>query len=109
MKKFNNVYKFTVERNEIRVCKAFFKATLSISNKLLQVILERITNEGRFSGSDGRLKFPPENKTLGVDKQNVKDHILSYRVMEPHYTRKNNNQKYLTVNLNIAKIYTHYI
>ncbi len=52
-KQASNSYNFLLKGNRVRVCKKFFEATLSISNKTVISALKNKGDGGTFEGEDG--------------------------------------------------------
>ena len=61
-----------------------------------------------YTTRDQRGKHEPHNKTSHAAGQQVRDHILSFPTMDPHYRRKDKHRKFLGRDLNIRKMYKLY-
>ncbi|XP_070182460.1 uncharacterized protein [Littorina saxatilis] len=92
---------------KVQVCKRFFEATLAISHSYINHALTKSAG-GTFSGTDGRGKSTPANKTPEATRQRVKDHIQSFPTVESHYCRKNTGRLYLDSKLNVNQMYNMY-
>ena len=75
----------TADSDRVRVCKRFFLATLDIGEGFVHHAMVNSQN-GTFTGSDGRGKHPAHNRTRDSSVEYVKDHIRSFPCVEPHYT-----------------------
>lgn len=102
-------YHFEINNQSIRVCKAFFKATIQISNNGLAGVLKKENSNGSFSGQgEKRGRASAYNKTPEIDQKIICDHIESYPAVDPHYVRKKSTKKYLDASLNKTTMYREY-
>lgn len=96
----SRIYSFRVKKENIRVCKTMFLATLNITDSWVETIVKKM-NEGGTISPDKRGK-----NRAGVKKvdpriiQSVKDHINSIPRVESHYIRKDSSREYLPEGLN---------
>lgn len=85
------------------VCKIAFLKTLQITQSRVDTALKKQNcdsfADGRGQSSGGRKAFPPEIK------QEVIAHIASFPKYVSHYTRAQTNSKFLSSELNLAKIF----
>ena len=79
-------------------------STLSAGESYVDHAL-RNSQHDSFTGSDRRGKHRPHNKTPEIAVERAKQHIMSFPVVESHYTRKDTRRQYLASNLNIQKMY----
>ena len=103
----SRTFVFKVNNESIRVCKMFYLKTLDIGEKVVQCAMKR-NKVGTFASSDQRGSQAPANKTPDASVDFVRKHIESFPVMDPHYTRKDTNRKFLGTELNITKMYRLY-
>ena len=87
-------YLFTCNGEEIRVCKAFFLATLCISNNAVLKAFSDRSDHNTFIGGDKRGHHEPKHKLSAERHQFIKNHIESFRVVESHYCRADTSRKY---------------
>lgn len=106
VKRHRRVYFLPLKQGRQRVCQKFFINTLGIGEKLVSYTL--LHKSGDFSSPDGRGKHPPGIKTSEEVIKDVRSHIESFPTMESHYCRKDSVKKYLSPNLNLAKMYSLY-
>lgn len=90
-----------------RVCKKLFIQTLDISDEMIRCTLSRKTH-GTFEGTDKRGKHTPANKTSDETLDSIRQHIMSFPIMDSHYKRKDTNRKFLQQDLSITKMYDLY-
>ena len=90
----------------INICKTMFLNTLSESEKTVRTALEKTESrpnlESDYRGKQGNRSFH-ENVIL-----KVKEHIMSFPVMESHYVREGNQRKYLASTLDVSTMYRLY-
>ena len=103
-KRFLNVsYKFTINSEEIRVCKRFFTATLDIVHSFLSTVSKK-----KASGiipEDCRGHHDNTGRCLAqADKDGVREHINS----KSHYCRASSTKEYLDSDLNLTMMYRQY-
>ena len=98
---------FTIDGEKMRVCRRFFLATLAIGEGYVQHAMMN-SQQGAFTGYDGRGKHTAHNKTTDRQLEHVKEHIQSFPCVESHYTRQDTQRHYLDASLNITKMYQLY-
>lgn len=91
-----------------RVCLKFLCSTLSISHRVVEICMKRVSECGTYIGHDGRSGKKPPNLTLEVNINYVKEHIDSFPRVESHYCRKDSKKLYLSSELNISIMYRLY-
>ncbi|XP_022823697.1 uncharacterized protein LOC111362445 isoform X3 [Spodoptera litura] len=103
----NVSYKFTINSEEIRVCKRFFMATLDIGHSFLSTV-----NKKKASGiipEDRRGRHGNTGRCLPqADKDGAREHINSYPRKESHYCRASSTKEYLDGDLNLTMMYRQY-
>lgn len=91
-----------------RVCKEFFLRTLDISNKRYSNVVQK-KRETNIALTDKRGRHTPSNKMSESQIKFVLQHIRSFPKFKSHYSRAQNpNRRYLTISLNLKKMYQLY-
>lgn len=103
----SSAFFFTVGDEKVRVCRRFFLATLAIGEAYIQHAMMN-SQQGTFTGCDGRGKHTAHNRTIDTELQHVKHHIESFPWVESHFTQKDTQRQYLDASLNITKMYQLY-
>ena len=102
-------YFFIVDKKRVSVCKKFFTATLSISDKIIRTALsKRDRQSGGITSPDKRGRHTPWNAMPEATKQFALNHIDSFPRVPSHYCRKDNKKVYLEAILNKTKMYQYY-
>lgn len=87
-----------------RVCKPFFLKTFDISNRRFTTVCEKTSSLG-ICKTDKRGKASSVNKINQETRNAVIQHIRMFPKYKSHYSRKDNmNTRYLSPDLNIAKL-----
>lgn len=107
-KSFSFQYFFEVNEKSFRVCKNFFLGTLDISAQRIYYHYTNINNK-----NTGLPRSPLKGKNTKkvlpeVKKDEIRDHIRSFPIVESHYCRVSSNKSYLESNLNLTKMYRLY-
>ena len=89
-----------------RVRKETFLNTLCISNKTVQYYFEKKKKD--LSHHDRRLKRPSSNKASDAVITQIRNHILSFPLMESHSCQQSTSRQYLHANLNFKKLHEAY-
>lgn len=99
-----HTFTLTCSKTRHRVCKNFFLRTLDIGER---TVYHNLSNQeyGMYTSSDRRGKHTPTNKTPEHKLRSVKEHIESFPLLDPHYTRKDSNRRFLGSDLSINKMY----
>lgn len=100
-------YFFSVRNEKVRVCRTFFLKTLGIGKKTVHLAVGR-KNAGIFASDDSRGKQQSVNKTPSESIEMVRKHIESFPKMQSHYIREQSKKEYLSVDLNIKKMWLLY-
>ena len=88
----------------VRVCKLFFLRTLNIDQSWVYSALKKKTDGGLVPDTrGGKLKACDTEEDV-----QVKNHILSFPSVEPHYVRRTSTRKYLDCKLNVVIMYRLY-
>ena len=94
----------------VRVCKAAFLRIHCLSNGRVDRCLAALMKSGGSPHNDQRGRHQPVNKTSEDVLASVKRHIESFPRYESHYSRSDNpHRRYLSPDLNLAKMYTLYV
>ena len=101
-------YLFTCNGEEVRVCKAFFLATLCISNNAVLKAFSNQSDHNTFIGGDKRGHHEPKHKLSAERHQFIKNHIESFPVVESHYCHADTSRKYLEPGLSVIKMHELY-
>lgn len=99
-------YFFTLNNNNIQVCKTFYCGTLAISQKPIYTAHKRSTISNTLQKSTQgkhRKKYTSDDATNLVRK-----HISMFPKVESHYCRADSKREYLEGNLSIMKMYDMY-
>lgn len=107
MRALNSAYYFEKDNNRIRVCKEFFKATLSICDRYIKTALSKKT-DGGFIESDARGKHGNHRKIDSEVKDSVTDFINSIPRIESHYLRSQTTREYISSDKCLADLYRDY-
>ncbi|KAF0711166.1 Uncharacterized protein FWK35_00031289, partial [Aphis craccivora] len=102
-------YHLEVNGQRIKVCKKCFLSTLDETNRFVSEVLEN--KNAYLSGvtrRDKRGKHTPALKIAQVKLDEVINQINKFPAYESHYTRRENDKKYLLSHLNMTKIYNLY-
>lgn len=89
---------------KLKVCKPAFRRAFGISAMRIQTILRKRVSIGLISDKRGnyrRIKF----KLTQSLKENVKEHIMKYKVDNSHYCRNRTSRTFLASNHSLAKIH----
>lgn len=103
-KQVARAFSFEISSGIVRVCKAFFLATLNVSGAYVDHALKHKI-EGCYASRENRGRHKPHNKTSENLLEGVRQHIESFPSVESHYCRKDTNRKFLAQDLNITKMY----
>lgn len=103
----NSAFYFEVDGNRIRVCKTFFKATLSINDRPIRTALAKKTEKG-FLTDDKRGKHGNQPKVNPEIKESVRIFINAIPRIESHYLRAQTTREYIDSSKNLADLYRDY-
>lgn len=103
-RKPNKAYYFTIDNQQIRVCKTFFKGTLNISDRMIFTTQQK-TNENNFLEEDLRGKHGNHKKNNPDLLKDIRDHINSIPRMESHYVRATTSKEYIDGGKTIKDLY----
>lgn len=104
----NNAFYFTYNNNRIRVCKSFFKATLSITDRPIRTVIEKRTESATVL-TDLRGKHENHKKLEESIREGIKNHINSIPRIESHYTRARSSREYIEGGKSLADLHRDYV
>lgn len=106
---FSRKYYFSINNQELQVCQKMFLQTYAISDKIITNVCTKL-KESPTIPSDKREKH--RNRPHAI-KDNVKDqikqHIESFPIVNSHYTREYSKKKFLDSNVSISKMHRLYL
>lgn len=108
-KTFTYKYNLTINDVRVRVCREFFLNTLNINKGR---ILYYFSNIKRNSTEVPRSPWSGRHKKQEISphiKEEIRNHIKKFPVIESHYCRANSTKQYLEKDLNLAQMYRLYI
>ncbi|XP_062530462.1 uncharacterized protein LOC105841614 [Bombyx mori] len=109
-KDYNHAFYFEVDKEDIRVCKTFFKNTLGISDRPIRtVIYMQNSVVGGFLAGDNRGRHGNYNKLDSTVIERIKEHINSIPRIESHYCRATTSREYIEGGLSIAQLHRDYV
>lgn len=100
-------FHLTVDRNQIRVCKIFFKNTLGINDRSIRTVLEKLSDYGIVE-PDKRGKHGYQIKVFDEVVQGIRSHIDSIPGIESHYLRQQTSWEYIDSGKNLSDLYRDY-
>lgn len=104
----NNGFYFTLNEARIRVCKTFFKSTLSITDRPIRTVVEKRSDIGIVE-NDRRGKHKNHRKLHESIREEMKCHINSIPRIESHYTRSRSSREYIEGGKSLADLYRDYV
>ncbi|XP_055600876.1 uncharacterized protein LOC129749808 [Uranotaenia lowii] len=105
---FTRTYYLPGRDGRIRVCKEMFMATLDITDKKTRTIATKLITGLGLAVDDLRSEFT-SRLIISEDHLNyIKAHINSFPAYSSHYCREKSQKKYLSSDLNIAKMFRLY-
>lgn len=105
----NNAFYFDVKEKRIRICKKFFKNTLSINDRPIRTVLsKRDLNHPQFVQDDLRGKHGNHPKLDEEIKESIRQHIDSVPRIPSHYCRANTNREFIEGGLTVADLHRSY-
>lgn len=105
----NNAFYFTVEKERIRVCKAFFKATLDITDRAIKTVVQKSSNKEGMLSLDNSGKHNSHKTVDSSVKESVRQHINSIPRIESHYCRANSKRQYIEDGKSISDLHRDYV
>lgn len=102
------LYFFEIKNDEFQVCAKFYLSTLNISKSRIAYFhsnfKSNVNAEIRAPLTGHHIKKVTKDEVL----DNVRNHIMSFPVMESHYSRRDSSKLYLEANLSKQKMYRLY-
>lgn len=106
VKRLRIKYTLPVLGESVRVCKEFFLGALDISQQRVNIYHK---NKGQDTNVPRPLQTGNNNKATSDEKKaSVRNHIMSFPIVESHYCRSSSKCQYLDPGLSIAKMYRLY-
>lgn len=103
-----NSYYLTMRRNTRRVCKQFFLATLAISEKMVRVATDKLTDIGTVERDHRGGRVVTNSEHDKIIKELVDRHIDRFPRVESHFCRKDSSKEYLSSDLTVKKMFDMY-
>ncbi|CAH0403799.1 unnamed protein product [Chilo suppressalis] len=103
----NKAFYFTINDERIRVCKTFFKNTLSVSERMVYTVQSKM-NEG-FMMEDLRGRHNNHKKLNPQLIQDIKTHIDMIPKIESHYVRASTSKQYIGGDKAIKDLYNDFV
>lgn len=108
-KSYNLHYYFNYMQEDIQVCQQFFVNTLNVNKGRIYYYFNQNKNKPTITPKV-LLHGAHKKKVISEkQKQEVRDHINKFPVVESHYCRRNSKKNYLYQGLNVAKMYRLYV
>lgn len=109
-RKFNNAFYLSINNKKIRVCKEFFRNTLSISQRFIRTVTEKksLSQTGVLE-LDRRGKHDHHRKIPANIMKGIHEHIHSIPRMESHYCRKDTRKEYIEGGRSLMDLYRDYL
>lgn len=104
----NYSYNLRLDGKKVKVCKAFFKATLDLSNTAIATAIAKKTEVGIVL-PDRRGSHNNHKKLDERLREGVISHINSFARIESHYCRKDNQREFIDGGLTISEMYRLYV
>ncbi|XP_062554040.1 uncharacterized protein LOC134219336 [Armigeres subalbatus] len=106
---FTYKYYLPGDGGQIRVCLKMFLNTFNVTEKKIRVLVSKKVIGMGIAADDRRLLNTNRCPISSEAKTYIEDHIKSFPAYFSHYTRENTAKKYLSSDLNIAKMYELYV
>lgn len=103
----NQAFYFSVNNINIRICKTFFKNTLSINDRTIRTVLSKLKDG--FVEKDKRGKHLNHKKLDLSIKDGVRAHINSIPRIESHYLRSQTTREFIDGGKSLADIHRDYV
>lgn len=87
------------------MCKQMFLSTLDISDKKVRRLAEKKVEGGGIASDDQRCYNTSRNPISAEHIEYIKSHINSFPAYSSHYGREKSSKKYLSSDLNVAKMH----
>lgn len=94
------------EIQEVQICQKMFMNTLDINKQWITTAFKKsIQGEGILTPDQRGRHKRPVNELKETIKSQIRSHIISFPAVESHYVRQSSSKKFLSPDLNIAKMY----
>ena len=103
----NTAFYFEIDGTRIRVCKAFFKSTLDLNDRVIKTALSKKSESGIIEG-DMRGRHGKQPTIDPLVKNSVKDFINSIPRIESHYLRAQTTREFICSDKSLADLYRDY-
>lgn len=90
----------------VNICKTTFAGIFALGHKRLQILIGK-KKSGDLSFTDKRTRHYPGTLT-DEDMSNVRNHINDFPRESSHYSRARSSKEYLSPDLNVARMHSHY-
>ncbi|CAG9793954.1 unnamed protein product [Diatraea saccharalis] len=100
----NKAFYFTIDDQRIKVCKTFFKNTLSVSERMVYTVQSKM-NEG-FAMNELRGKHQNHKKLDPELLNDIRNHITMIPKISSHYVRSSTSKEYIGGDKTIKDLYT---
>jgi len=105
---FFRQYTLTINHKEFKVCKKMFQQTLGISETVVTTALSELNTSPTIEGDMRGKHLSRSHAIWGYIKNDIKEHISSFPVVESHYVRQDSKREYLEAGLSVSKMYRLY-
>ena len=104
---YANSYRLIYFKNIYSICKNCLLKTLDVTNRFLQTINEKLQKIGYITKSENGQAA--SYRKISEDRiKDVEAHIHKFPAYESHYSRNRTSKKYLSADLSVEKMYSHY-
>lgn len=105
-RRLNSSFSFELNGERIKVCKQFFKSTLSINDRPIRTVIEK--NDMGFINQDFRGKHLKHKKLDPSMKDYIREHINSIPRIKSHYLRQRTTREFIEGGKTVADLYRDY-
>lgn len=102
-------YYFNYMNEDVRVCQQFFVNTLNVNKGRVYYYFKNNSNKPTITPGKSRHGTHQKKVISDKQKQEIRDHINRFPVVESHYCRKHSKKQYLYQGLNLATMYRLYV
>lgn len=102
-------YYFNYKNNDVRVCQQFFVNTLNVNKGRVYYYFKKNGNKPTITPGKSHHGTHQKKVIPDTQKQEIRNHINRFPVVESHYCRKHSNKQYLYQGLNLAIMYRLYV
>ena len=98
------IYTFNIGDQEVTVCKKFYLHKLSIAETIVTTALSKKA-EGGVVHADEKGSHSNRPQDLGAEKDQIRNHIKSFPVINSYYCRKSTSSQYLPPTLSVEHMH----